>query len=192
MSGFTPYQGQQLVRLARETIAAELGQPLHEDSMATGQLEDEAYQAHRASFVTLTIGGQLRGCIGSLVATEPITTNISKNAINAAFHDPRFSPLSLDEFSEVSIDISILSEPVRLPYDNANDLLTKLRPGIDGVILRKETASATFLPQVWEQLPKPEDFLEHLCLKAGLSSQAWRTGDLEVQIYQVQYFEEGD
>ena len=192
MSGFTPHQGQQLIKLARQTIAEELGQPLSTNSRASTQFEGKIFQSHRASFVTLTIGGQLRGCIGSLAAAEPVTTNISKNAINAAFHDPRFSPLSLDEFSGISIDISILSEPVRLTYDDTDDLLTKLRPGIDGVILRKDTASATFLPQVWEQLPKPEDFLEHLCLKAGLSSQAWRAGNLEIQIYQVQYFKEED
>ena len=190
MSDFTPHQGQQLVKLARRTIAEELGQSLSENSTPAGELKDEIFQSHRASFVTLTLEGQLRGCIGSLLAAEPVTTNISKNAIHAAFNDPRFGPLSVDEFREISIDISILSNPTKLTYHDADDLLTKLRPGIDGVILSKDTASVTFLPQVWEQLPQPEKFLGHLCLKAGLSSQAWRAGDLEIQIYQVQYFKE--
>ena len=84
----------------------------------------------------------------------------------------------------------MLTEPQSLFYDGADDLIAKLRPNVDGVILRKGYASATFLPQVWEQLPKPEAFLTHLCLKAGLSADAWRKSQLEVQTYQVQYFEE--
>ena len=179
-----------MVRLARRTIGDELGQVQAENAIGTTRLRDDIFQAHRATFVTLTLDGQLRGCIGSLSAVEPVTANIRKNALNAAFHDPRFSPLSVDEFARMSIDISILSKPVALAYSDADDLVEKLRPGIDGVIIRKDIASATFLPQVWEQLPKAQDFLGHLCLKAGLSSQAWRSGDLEVQTYQVQHFEE--
>jgi AmmeMemoRadiSam system protein A len=190
MSGFTTDQGQLLVRLARRTIGDKLGEVVAENAIGTSQLKDDIFLAHHASFVTLTLDGQLRGCIGSLSAVEPVTENISKNALNAAFHDPRFPPLSIDEFNRIAIDISILSEPVALAYNDADDLERKLRPGIDGVIIRKDLASATFLPQVWEQLPKVQDFLEHLCLKAGLSSKAWRSGDIEVLTYQVQYFEE--
>jgi AmmeMemoRadiSam system protein A len=190
MSGFSKHQGQLLIRLARQTIGNKLGQSQSERSETANQLKGDIFEAHRASFVTLTVEGQLRGCIGSLAAVESVAANVKKNALNAAFHDPRFPPLSGDEFDKVSIDISILSEPVELAYGDANDLLAKLRPGIDGVIIRKDTASATFLPQVWEQLPKPQDFLGHLCMKAGLSSQAWRAGDLEVQTYLVQHFEE--
>ena len=113
-----------------------------------------------------------------------------RNAINAAFHDPRFPPLSERELEKVDIEVSILTEPQPLEYADGEDLLTKLRVNVDGVIIRKGHASATFLPQVWEQLPDPEDFLEHLCMKAGLSSNAWRNTKLDVLTYQVQYFEE--
>jgi AmmeMemoRadiSam system protein A len=190
MSGLSEHHGQLLVKLARTTIADQLGRQLSENAVDPDRLEDDIFQARYATFVTLTLEGQLRGCIGSLSAVEPVAANVKKNAVNAAFHDPRFSPLSAEEFERVLIDISILSEPVRLDYSDADDLLAKLRPGIDGVLIRKGAASATFLPQVWEQLPAPQDFLGHLCLKAGLSSKAWRRGDLEVQIYQVQYFKE--
>ena len=108
----------------------------------------------------------------------------------AAFHDPRFSPLSDQELEQVTIEVSVLSEPEPLTFQDGEDLLTKLRANVDGVIIRKGRASATFLPQVWEQLPRPEDFLSHLCAKAGLSSDAWKLSGLDVMTYQVQYFEE--
>ena len=123
-------------------------------------------------------------------ATVPIVSGVRENAINAAFHDPRFSPLKKKELDAVHIEVSVLSEPVPLAYTDADDLVAKLRPGIDGVILKKGHASATFLPQVWEQLPKPEQFLSHLCMKAGLPADQWREGDVTVLAYQVQYFEE--
>ena len=146
---------------------------------------------HRGTFVTLTIKGELRGCIGSLEGREPIVDGVRHNAVNAAFHDPRFRPLGRQELDKVTIEVSILSEPQPLAYTDGEDLLGRLRPGTDGVIIRKGYASATFLPQVWEQLPDKEEFLTHLCLKAGLAPDAWRRGDLEVLTYQVQYFEEG-
>lgn len=192
MTRFNSNQGGLLVQLARQTIGEKLNQPQAGKKLAAiGELLNDApFQAHRATFVTLTIAGQLRGCIGSLAAVEPVTVNIKKNAINAAFHDPRFQPLSASEFQQVCVDISILSEPAALEFSGEKELLTRLRPNVDGVIIRKNSASATFLPQVWEQLPKPQQFLSHLCMKAGLSSKAWRTSDLEVSTYQVQYFKE--
>jgi len=116
--------------------------------------------------------------------------SIQRNAINAAFNDPRFPALSLIELDQAAIDISILSKPRELEYSGGNDLLEKLRPNIDGVIINKGLARATFLPQVWEQLPRPQDFLAHLCRKAGLSPDEWKRGELGVSIYQVQYFHE--
>ena len=192
MTRFNSNQGRLLVQLARQSIAEKINQPQAGGELAAigEQLKDDHFQAHRATFVTLTIAGQLRGCMGSLVAVEPVTINIKKNAINAAFHDPRFQPLNASEFEQVLVDISILSEPAVLEFSDEKQLLAKLRPHIDGVILRKNSASATFLPQVWEQLPKPQQFLSHLCMKAGLSSKAWQTPDLEVSTYQVQYFKE--
>jgi len=190
MSGFSERQGKLMLKLAREAIADQLGRELSGSAVDQDQLKNDIFKAQRATFVTLSLEGQLRGCIGSLTAAEPVAINVKKNAVNAAFHDPRFSPLSAEEFDRVSIDVSILSEPVPLVYSDADDLLAKLRPAVDGVIIRKGAASATFLPQVWEQLPAPQDFLGHLCLKAGLSSKDWRGGDLEVLTYRVQHFEE--
>jgi AmmeMemoRadiSam system protein A len=127
-----------------------------------------------------------------LTPAESVAKGIKRNAINAAFHDPRFAPLSGDELDQTEIEVSILTEPQPLEYRDRDDLIGKLRVNIDGVIIRKGHASATFLPQVWEQLPKPEDFLTHLCMKAGLLSDAWRSSQLEVLTYQVQYFEESE
>ncbi|HOS96220.1 MAG TPA: AmmeMemoRadiSam system protein A, partial [Deltaproteobacteria bacterium] len=140
--------------------------------------------------VTLTMGGELRGCIGSLEARDSIVDGVRHNALNAAFRDPRFPALTRKELDRVRIEVSVLTEPRPLAYTDAQDLLNKIRPGIDGLIIRKGFAAATFLPQVWDQLPDKKEFLEHLCMKAGLPHDAWTKGDLEVQTYQVQYFEE--
>jgi AmmeMemoRadiSam system protein A len=193
----SPEQGQLLVKLARQTLSKQLAKKIPQneiDSLNTA-LTDPCFNSSSGTFVTLTIDGQLRGCIGNLTSNEPLTSGVRRNAINAAFHDPRFSPLGASplgasELDRISIEVSILSEPRPLYYREASDLLKKLRPHIDGVILRKDPASATFLPQVWEQLPQPQDFLTHLCLKAGLASDAWQHSELEVSTYQVQYFEE--
>jgi len=182
------HQGQTLIKLARQTIAERLGRrPIRVDPDSA---KDAAFQDHRGTFVTLTIDRQLRGCIGNLDSTDSILDGIERNAVNAAFNDPRFSPLTADELDRVDIEVSILTEPKPLEYRDSKDLLSKLRVNVDGVILRKGSASATFLPQVWEQLPQPEKFLSHLCLKAGLPSDAWRKGNLDILTYQVQYFEE--
>jgi len=185
-------QGQVLVTLARQTIIESLGKEVSksESQALESALSDECYHSHCGTFVTLKIDGQLRGCIGNLTATEPLSESVRKNAINAAFHDPRFSPLTEKELNQVDIEVSILTEPQPLAYSDSTDLINKLRVNVDGLIIRKGHASATFLPQVWEQLPNPEDFLSHLCMKAGLASGAWRNTKLEVLTYQVQYFEE--
>ena len=159
------------------------------DELATA-LADSCYQVKCGTFVTLTLNKQLRGCIGSLTSDEPIRTGVGRNAINAAFHDPRFKPLNAADFEKVNIEVSILSEPQRLNYRDSDDLVAKLRPGVDGIIVRKDHASATFLPQVWEQLPETHDFLSHLCAKAGLAADAWRQTQLEISTYQVQHFSE--
>jgi AmmeMemoRadiSam system protein A len=191
-SPLTLQQGAALVQLARQTLARHLGRQIEPGEAKTLEtlLEDRALQACCGTFVTLKMDNELRGCIGSLSASAPLVTGVRDNAINAAFHDPRFTPLSQKELEQVHIEVSVLTEPVELDYHDADDLLAKLRPGIDGVILKKGFASATFLPQVWDQLPQPEQFLTHLCMKAGLSAGQWRKGDLAVKVYQVQYFEE--
>ena len=181
--------GQRLLRLVRETIGQRLGLV---EAVDRSGLQDEVLNQDLATFVTLKIDGRLRGCIGNLEATGPLLDSLDQNARHSAFNDHRFSPLSAEEFESIAIDISILSSPVRLQYEDGSDLLTRLRPGIDGVILKKGKARATFLPQVWKQLPGPRQFLEHLCRKAGLAPQAWQDEDCEIYLYQVQSFEEGD
>ena len=183
-------QGRTLIRLARQTIEEQLGmQP--SSPPAPEELDDPQLLEKRAVFVTLNKHGQLRGCIGSLVGMESILDGVRRHAVNAAFHDHRFTPVSKVEVGELTIDISVLTEPVRLKYENTDDLATKLRPRQDGVILKDIFgASATFLPQVWEQLPTPELFLDHLCRKAGLPDKTWRNQPLEIRTYQVQYFNE--
>ena len=182
------HQGQALIKLARQTIAESLGKKSIPVDPRT--LDDSAFQDHRGTFVTLTINKQLRGCIGNLDATDSILAGIKRNAMNAAFHDPRFSPLKARELDQVDIEVSILTEPEPLEYGDSKELISKLRVHVDGVILRKGSASATFLPQVWEQLPRPEQFLSHLCMKAGLPADDWEKNRPEIMTYQVQYFEE--
>jgi AmmeMemoRadiSam system protein A len=187
----TDDQGQKLLRLARTTIAARLGlSDAGNRIIPDNELADPAFQEQRGTFVTLKIRNQLRGCMGCLTPSETILEGIRRNAINAAFKDPRFPALTAPELAEAEIEISILTNPQDLEYSDGPDLLKKLRPKIDGAIISKGMARATFLPQVWEQLPRTEDFLAHLCRKAGLAADEWQKGELNVSIYQVQYFHE--
>jgi len=184
-------QGQRLIQVARRTIAARLGTLDHPEKVVPDRdLADPAFREKRGTFVTLKLKGQLRGCMGCLTPSESILEGIQRNAINSAFNDPRFPALSATELDQAKIDISILTEPRDLEYTGAEDLLKKLRCNIDGVIIKKGGARATFLPQVWEQLPRTENFLACLCQKAGLTSEEWKKGELIVSIYQVQYFNE--
>lgn len=183
-------QGQLLVRLARQTIETHLGvsptRPVSED-----ELNQPALGEKRGVFVTLHKRGDLRGCIGSLVAAESIVDGIRRNALNAAFHDFRFNPVTEDEVVGLHVEVSVLTKPTPLPYGTADELLHLLQPGRDGVILEGPgQARATFLPQVWQQLPGVEQFLGHLCRKAGLAETAWRSGTLALSTYQVQSFAE--
>lgn len=127
----------------------------------------------RATFVTLEIDGQLRGCIGMLEACRPLAEDVAENAFAAAFRDPRFPSLSDTEFEGLEISISVLSPPEEMVFSSEADLLAQIRPGIDGLILEEGFRRGTFLPSVWEQLPEKESFFEHLKLKAGLSSGYW-------------------
>lgn len=183
-------QGQLLVRLARQSIARRLGQAAGDVDIAARAAEDPALRRCSGTFVTLKIDGGLRGCIGTLAAEETIWQGVQRNALNAAFNDCRFAPLTAEELARTTIEVSILTPPAPLAYRDADDLLAKLRPGVDGVILRRGSCSATFLPQVWDQLPRAEAFLDHLCLKAGLRPGAWRRGEVQVSTYQVIHFEE--
>jgi uncharacterized protein len=145
-----------------------------------------------ASFVTLTINHELRGCIGALEAHQPLADDVREHAIAAALEDPRFPPVEPRELSRIKLEISRLTDPHPLEYSSAEDLIKKLRPHVDGVILKNGQRRATFLPQVWEKIPDPVEFLGHLCRKMGLNENAWRTLSMEVLIYQVEEFQEED
>jgi len=188
----SPSQGQKLVKLARQTIAVSLKQPVDSAAVAqlTAALVDPVYREKRGVFVTLHKQGQLRGCIGSLSGYRAIADGVREHAQNAAFNDHRFPQVTADELAALDIEVSILTEPKLLAFVDGDDLVKRLRPGLDGVILSRGGASATFLPQVWEQLPDPAAFLAHLCQKAGLPTEDWRRPGLEVMTYQVQYFAE--
>jgi AmmeMemoRadiSam system protein A len=179
---------QYLLQLAREAIARHLRgegpSPVDLSALPASLTRDGA------SFVTLTEHGQLRGCIGSLEARRPLVLDVRENAVAAAFHDPRFPPVRPDELDDLQIEISVLSPPQPLSFDSPDDLIAKLRPGVDGVVIERGWNRATFLPQVWEKLPDPRQFLEHLCLKAYLPAQAYRHAGLDVYTYQVEKFEE--
>ncbi|MBU0485138.1 MAG: AmmeMemoRadiSam system protein A [Proteobacteria bacterium] len=184
----TTEHGRELLRLARRTILKSFG--ADRSASPDDEFSNEVFQEKRGVFVTIHLDRQLRGCIGNLSGTETIVDGVRRNAVNAAFNDHRFSPLTLEELAKVDLEISILTEAIILAYEDGEDLIRKLRPGTDGVIINQGGRGATFLPQVWDQLPEPENFLSHLCLKAGLSGDAWRSGNLEVKTYQVQYFAE--
>lgn len=190
-AGFSEDQGKALLWLARETIARQFGLEAREPGAdIAARLLDQEMQEKRGTFVTLKKHGELRGCIGNLAAVASIVEGVKHNALHAAFDDSRFRPVEKNELAAIEVEISILTEPTPVTYASAEDLIRILQVGIDGVIIRKGVQGATFLPQVWEQLPDPEDFLGHLCRKAGLLGDAWRSGTLEVLTYRVQYFEE--
>lgn len=142
-----------------------------------------------ATFVTLTLHGKLRGCIGSLIAHRPLVEDLISNAKSAAFRDPRFAPLSPEEFSEIRIEVSLLTPPQRVDYHSKSELKGLIRPLIDGVILRHGNHQATFLPQVWDDLEDFDSFFDHLGMKAGLGADPL-SHHPEIYTYQVQKFEE--
>ncbi len=174
---------QQLLELARNAIGYGLQ---HGKSMPIESSDySEDLQELRASFVTLEIKHQLRGCIGMLEAVRPLAIDIVENAYSAAFKDPRFPPLKQSEFPELDIHLSILEPSVPMNFDSETDLISQLRPGIDGLILQEGGRRGTFLPSVWESLPDPNDFLRHLKLKAGLPVDYW-SDNVKVSRYQCQ------
>lgn len=153
------------------------------------KLED--YPSHLctngASFVTLNLNHQLRGCIGSLNAYQPLVQDIAQHAYDAAFKDPRFSPVTESEASQLDIHISILTPAEPMKFTDEADLLAQIKPGKDGLILESGFHKGTFLPSVWDQLPQPRDFLNHLKQKAGLDSHYW-SNDIKISRYRTLSF----
>lgn len=160
-----------LLETARQSIAYGL------EHQCALPLSMEPYSAllksQAATFVTLNLNQQLRGCIGTLEAYQPLLKDVSEHAYSAAFQDPRFSPVTAQELNLLEIHISILTPNEQMSFTSEEDLLKQLQPGIDGLILNDGTHKATFLPSVWEQLKKPEEFLNHLKRKAGLDEDYW-------------------
>jgi AmmeMemoRadiSam system protein A len=178
----------QLLQIARAALTAAVGghplPGLELDSLPAALREDGA------SFVTLTVGGALRGCIGTLQAYQPLALDVQTRAVEAALEDPRFSPVLPAELPNIQIEVSRLTAPKPLEYTDPAELIRLLRPGVDGVVLRDGPHRATFLPQVWSQLPEPTQFLDQLCYKMGSPSALWREGHPQVEIYQVEEFHE--
>lgn len=180
---------QTLLRFAREALeCATQGRRLPPVDQTT---LTPTLVATGASFVTLTKHGQLRGCIGALEATMPLFEDVRQHAIAAALQDFRFPPVRDIELTDICVEISRLTPPLPLEYASPADLPSRLRPGVDGVILSDgKWRRATFLPQVWEKIPDPVDFLNHLCEKMGLPFESWRERHFEVKVYQVEEFHE--
>ncbi len=177
-----------LLRIAREALDSSVrGEPLPAIPLPA---LPEPLQENGASFVTLTIEGQLRGCIGALEAYQPLALDVQEHAVAAALQDYRFPNVRPTELSFIEIEVSVLTPRSPLAYDSPQDLIQKLRPGIDGVVLQDGFRKATFLPQVWDQISDPEQFLSQLCLKMGANADLWRTKHIQVFTYQVQEFQE--
>ncbi|MBI2332761.1 MAG: AmmeMemoRadiSam system protein A [Chloroflexi bacterium] len=187
-TSLTDGEKQTLLRIAREaienTVQGRRLPPLEKESLTP------VLRENGASFVTLTIHNDLRGCIGALEAHQPLADDVREHAIAAALEDPRFPPVSENELNRIQIEVSYLSQPQELQYLDADDLLKKLRPHIDGVILKHGFRRATFLPQVWEKIPEPEEFLRQLCYKMNERPNLWRETKLQVYVYQVEEFHE--
>jgi AmmeMemoRadiSam system protein A len=184
----TQEEQQLLLRLAREAlergVRGETLPPLDASSLPP------RLQEAGATFITLTRDGELRGCIGALDPYQPLAEDVREHAVAAALEDPRFPPVSERELDRIEIEVSRLTRPVPLEYRDVKDLLFKLRPHVDGVILRDGSHRSTFLPQVWEKIPSPADFLDNLCYKMGADPHLWRKKHLEVFTYQVEEFRE--
>jgi MEMO1 family protein len=167
--GYGAEHGRKLLGIARASIADALGARGQQPQAGETWLGES-----RATFVTLMQGEELRGCVGALEAQRPLAEDVAVNARAAAFEDSRFKPLTLEEFAGTEIEVSLLSTPKRLAFEDHADLLRRLRPGVDGVILEQpeEGKRATFLPQVWEDLSDPEQFIARLKHKAGIAPDA--------------------
>lgn len=186
----TDGEKQTLLHLAREAMEIAVKRqgapPLELQSLSLLLRKDGA------SFVTLTIDDDLRGCIGALEAYQPLAEDVCEHAVAAALHDPRFPPVRENELSRIKLEVSRLTAPHLLEYSSSEDLLKKLRPHVDGVTLRDNFRRATFLPQVWEKIPDPAEFLSHLCQKMQVRANLWQEAKLQVFVYQVEDFHEMD
>jgi len=187
----TPIEQEYLLSLARRNIQKYLTDGsvlmLEQDSIPSDSLRDK-----RGVFVTLTINDGLRGCIGNLEPEQSIYQSVIDNSLAAAFFDPRFPSLTISELEKVKIEISILGPLKKLQFSTPEQFVNYLKQKKPGIFIKKNFNQATFLPQVWLELPKPEEFLQQLCFKAGLDIGSWKDLDLEVYEYEVEKIQEAD
>jgi len=178
-----------LHEVARNSIQFTLQQGRNVQFEKTLNLQDYSaeLQQQRATFVTLHIDAELRGCIGTLEAYQPLVFDVAHNARSAAFQDPRFSPLTIKEFPLIDIHISILGLPELMNFSSEQDLIGQIRPGIDGLILTAGSHRGTFLPSVWDSLSSPQEFWSHLKIKAGLPASYW-SDEIKVERYTTESF----
>ena len=153
-------------------------------------LPNEKLAGHKATFVSLSKGGELCGCIGNILPKKPLYQDVVDNSLLAAFSDPRFKPVQEDELSLIAIEISVLSKPKAYMYQTTKDLLQKIKAGEHGIVLQQGFNQATFLPQVWEDIPNIENFLSALAKKACLEELAWQKPGTEIFYYTVDRFAE--
>lgn len=187
---FTLSQRRQLLALARKSIES----GLNEDIPLIVQTDDydPSLASPGAAFVTLEKNGELRGCIGSVEAYRPLVEDIAQNAWNAAFRDPRFSPVASVELPQLQIEISILTQPVQMTIHSEEELKQQLRPGQDGLILSEGYHRGLFLPAVWDKLPDVESFVQHLKQKAGLPTDYWSSTIRCKRFASFEFSEEND
>lgn len=179
-------EGEFLLGIARLAIESKFrGENFHLYDMPYSNLNEK-----RGVFVTLTINNELRGCIGNIHPIYSIYRGVIKNALAAAFSDPRFKSITKEDLKNIKIEISILTEPVKLLSKSRQDILDKIVEFKHGIVMINNMNEGVFLPQVWEQLPKKEDFLNHLCLKACILPEMWHDKDTEIYLFEVQKFEE--
>jgi len=174
---------QELLELARKVIEAKFQNKEYDLEFISREFKEK-----RGVFVTITKKKELRGCIGFIQPIKSVYDSVKENALNAAFHDPRFTHLKKEELSQIKIEISILTIPQKLDYKDEKNLLQKLQKSKPGVVLEKSGHQATFLPQVWEEVKEAEEFLRHLSWKAGLGVDEWKSAI--IYTYTVEKFME--
>ena len=186
--GFSEDDKDLLLRLARASFESYV-----KDGKRIAVDEDklpESLRKVQGCFTTLNEDGSLRGCIGHIIPQEELYKCVIDNAVNAAVNDRRFSPVSVEELEDIEVEVSVLAVPYELEYSSPEELLGKLRPMVDGVVIKSGFHQSTYLPQVWEQLPDKEQFLSELCKKAGLERDCWKDSSAEVYVYQAEVFSE--
>jgi hypothetical protein len=188
IEGFEPHEEKYLLGLARGALESVVYNKNMPDPQIDGLPGKLKFTQERGCFVTLTISGRLRGCIGNIEPAGQLYKSIMSNAVNAGMHDPRFPKVSASELGHINIEVSVLTAPEPLLFSSPEELPQKLEPCVHGVILKSGYHRSTFLPHVWEQLPDKITFLEHLSLKAGIGKDEWKNA--EIWVYKTVHFRE--